>query len=72
MNRKRRTYSLDPRIIKALDELAQTHNMSASALLERLGFYYVVAVGKLPVDAKPLGEGRGGDRTHLPDKEEHD
>lgn len=61
MPRKRRSYNIDERVINVLSELAQRDNMSANRYLENLLFTLGQQRGVLPMNAKPLGETRGGD-----------
>lgn len=63
MPRKRRSYILDERVIEAIAELASKHHMSANRYLERLTFLHGKQLGVIPMDAEPLKETRGGDRT---------
>lgn len=63
MPRKRRSYNIDERLISALAELAARDNMSANRYLENLLFSHGRDRGVIPMDAKPLGETRGGDFT---------
>ena len=63
MARKRRTYHLDERVISALQDIARDNFISANRYLEELLFKLGIEKGKIPKDAKPLGELRGGDRT---------
>ena len=68
-NRKRRTYNLDERTIEVLAELAADDGISTNRYLEILLFNLGIEKGKLPSDAKLLGELRGGDRTRKEDNE---
>lgn len=63
MPRKRRSYNIDERLIDVLSELAQRDNMSANRYLENLIFSHGQQRGILGMDAKPLGETRGGDHS---------
>lgn len=63
MPRKQANYRLDDRVIDAIAELAQDANLSANRYLEILLFNHAKERGKLPNEAKPLGETRGGDRS---------
>ncbi len=63
MPRKRRSYILDERVIEAIAELAAKHHMSANRYLEKLTFTHGKQLGVIPMDAEPLKETRGGDRT---------
>lgn len=63
MGRKRRTYNIDERLIAALASMAAAKNASANRFLENILWEKATADGFIPVEAKPLGETRGGDRT---------
>ena len=63
MPRKRRSYILDERVIEAIAELAAKQHMSANRYLEKLTFTHGKQLGVIPMDAEPLKETRGGDRT---------
>ena len=63
MPRKRRTYTIDERLIDALAKMAAARNASANRFLENILWEKATAENVLPADAQPLGETRGGDRT---------
>ncbi len=63
MPRKRRSYVLDERVINAIATLAAKSEMSANRYLEKLGWLHAQQAGIIPMDARPLGETRGGDRS---------
>ena len=63
MPRKRRTYTIDERLIDALAKMAAARNASANRFLENLLWERATADGIIPADARPLGETRGGDRS---------
>jgi hypothetical protein len=63
MPRVRRSYKIDERVTDALMRAAAKSNMSANRYLENLLFSHAQTVGEIPLDAQPLGETRGGDRT---------
>ena len=63
MPRKRRTYTIDERLIDALAKMAAARNASANRFLENILWEKATAENILPSDAQPLGETRGGDRT---------
>lgn len=63
MPRKKRSYALDERVIEAIQKAARDANMSANRYLEGLMFTHAKSIGKIPLDAQPLGELRGGDFT---------
>ena len=57
------TFRLDRRALEALDRLAQDSNLSATRYLENLLFAHAKSKGKIPLEARPLGEMRGGARV---------
>ena len=63
MPRKRRTYTIDERLIEALANMAAAKNASANRFLENMIWERATANGFIDKDAKPLGETRGGDRS---------
>ena len=63
MPRKRRTYTIDERLIEALANMAAAHNASANRFLENILWEKATTDGYISKQAKPLGETRGGDRT---------
>lgn len=63
MPRKRRTYTIDERLIDALARMAAAKNASANRFLENLLWEKATAEGFISKDEQPLGETRGGDRT---------
>ncbi len=63
MPRKNRTFRIDERLIDGLAKVARLKNMSANKYMEDLLLQICKDEGVLPVDALPLGETRGGDRT---------
>lgn len=72
MPRVRRSYKIDERVIDALSAAAAKSNMSANRYLENLLFSHGKTVGEIPLDAHPLGETRGGDRTQSKEGGEND
>jgi hypothetical protein len=62
MPRKRRTYTIDERLIDALARMAAAKNASANRFLENILWEKATADGFIPNGEKPLGETRGGDR----------
>ncbi len=62
MPRKDTKLRLDDRILLALREKASEDGMSFNALCESILFSFAKGSGKLPIDAEPLSEGRGGKR----------
>jgi hypothetical protein len=62
MPRKDTKLRLDDRIVEALRAKAEESGTSFNALCEAVLFNYAKAVGKLPIDAEPLPESRGGAR----------
>jgi hypothetical protein len=62
MPRKDTKLRLDDRILAALRERADESNLSFNALCEAILFTYAQSVGKLPLDAEPLPDNRGGSR----------
>lgn len=67
MPRKQANYRLDDRVIDAIADLAHESNLSANRYLETLLFNHAKDMGKIPADAMPLGETRGGSRTKSDD-----
>ena len=63
MPRKDTKLRLDDRILLALREKASEDGMSFNALCESILFSFAKGSGKLPIDAEPLTEGRGGKRV---------
>lgn len=63
MPRKNRTFRIDERLIDGLAQVARLKNMSANKYMEDLLLKVCKEEGVMPVDALPLGETRGGDRT---------
>ena len=63
MPRKRRTYTIDERLIEALARMAAAKNASANRFLENLLWEKATADGFISSSEAPLGETRGGDRT---------
>ena len=63
MPRKRRTYTIDERLIEALARMAAEKNASANRFLENLLWEKALADGFISKNEKPLGETRGGDRN---------
>lgn len=63
MPRKRRTYTIDERLIDALSTMAAKRNASANRFLENILWKMATDEGVISSDAQPLGETRGGDRT---------
>jgi hypothetical protein len=62
MPRKDTKLRLDDRILDALRAEASESGISFNALCEAILFNYSKARGKLPIDAEPLPEARGGKR----------
>lgn len=62
MPRKDTKLRLDERILEALRAEAIESGTSFNALCEAILFNYSKARGKLPLDAEPLPEARGGKR----------
>lgn len=62
MPRKDTKLRLDERILIALREKAEESGMSFNGLCETILFSYAKSTGKLPPDAEPLPEARGGKR----------
>ena len=62
MPRKDTKLRLDDRILDALREKAVESSVSFNALCEAILFNYAKSIGKLPIDADPLPETRGGKR----------
>jgi hypothetical protein len=62
MPRKDTKLRLDDRILAGLRERAAETGISFNSLCEAVLFNYAKSVGKLPLDAEPLGDPRGGKR----------
>ena len=62
MPRKKAGYSLDTRVIEAVQALAERAGKSANQYLEKLLFDHAQLSGAIPPEEKPLGEIRGGKR----------
>ena len=63
MPRKKAGYSLDTRVIEAVQALADRAGKSANQYLEKLLFDHAQLSGAIPSEEKPLGEIRGGKRS---------
>jgi hypothetical protein len=63
MGRKGRTFYLDERVIAAIDSAARAAGLTPNQFVEKMGWLYAQLTGRIPLDAQPLGETRGGDRT---------
>ena len=63
MPRKRRTYTIDERLIETLAAMAADNNLSANRYLENLLTDLAKKKGYLDDSFKALGETRGGDRS---------
>jgi hypothetical protein len=63
MPRKDTKLRLDDRILAALREKAEETGTSFNALCEAVLFNYAKSVGKMPLDAEPLPDPRGGKRS---------
>lgn len=63
MPRKKAGYSLDTRVIDAVQVLADRAGKSANQFLEKMLFDYAQLNGVIPETEKPLGEARGGRRS---------
>jgi hypothetical protein len=63
MPRKDTKLRLDDRVLSALREKASESDLSFNALCEAVLFNYAKATGKIPIDADPLPEARGGKRS---------
>jgi hypothetical protein len=64
MPRKDTKLRLDDRILSALREKADETDISFNALCEAVLFNYAKSIGKMPLDAEPLGDPRGGKRPN--------
>ena len=62
MPRKDAKLRLDDRILLALREKASEDGISFNSLCESVLFTFAKGAGKIPIDAEPLPEGRGGKR----------
>jgi hypothetical protein len=64
MPRRQRMFRLDDRILDALDEVSSNAgHSSANQFVEKTLFDLMKAAGKIPADAQPLKDGRGGRRA---------
>jgi hypothetical protein len=64
MPRRQRMFRLDDRILDALDEVSSNAgHSSANQFVEMTLFNLIKAAGKIPADAEPLPETRGGKRA---------
>ena len=63
MPRKKAGYSLDTRVIEAVQALAERAGKSANQYLEKLLFDHAQLSGAIPPEERPLGEIRGGKRS---------
>jgi len=61
--RKKTGYSLDTRVIDAVQVLAERAGKSANQFLEKMLFDYAQLNGVIGEKEQPLGEGRGGSRS---------
>ena len=62
MPRKKTGYSLDTRVIDAVQVLSDRAGKSANQFLEKMLFDYAQLNGVIDEKEQPLGEGRGGKR----------
>lgn len=62
MPRDAHKFRLDDRIIAALKEAAEDQGASFNAYVEGILFAHAKLIGKIPADAAPLAETRGGKR----------
>ncbi len=62
MPRKPANFRLDERVLQALKAAAFDAGMSVNAYVENALFGTLKGAGKLPMDAQPLPEPRGGKR----------
>ena len=62
MPRDAHKFRLDDRVIDALKKAAMEQGTSFNAYVEGILFAHGKMIGKIPADAKPLAETRGGDR----------
>jgi hypothetical protein len=62
MPRKPRLFRIDDRVLKALDELAESAERNTNQFVESILFEFVKHAGKLPQDSTQLKDGRGGKR----------
>ena len=60
---KRRTYTIDERLIEALANMAAADNASGNRFLENILWEKATTDGYISKQGKPLGETRGGDCT---------
>jgi hypothetical protein len=61
MTRKKTSFRLDERILKAIQKASETTGRSRNAWLEHHLFTVFKSTGQ--IEGEPLGETRGGDRT---------
>jgi hypothetical protein len=62
MPRDAHKFRLDDRIIAALKAAAEEQETSFNAYVEGILFAHAKVIGKIPADAQPLAETRGGKR----------
>ncbi|MBE9031826.1 hypothetical protein IQ266_18995 [filamentous cyanobacterium LEGE 11480] len=62
MPREPHKFRLDDRVIAALKQAAAEQGTSFNAYVEGLLFAHAKVIGKIPPDAEPLPETRGGKR----------
>lgn len=66
MARKRRAFLLDDRIIAELDGAAEAAGYaSINQFVEAMLFWALKIMGRIPADAAPLPEMRGGSRKKM-------
>jgi hypothetical protein len=63
MPREAHKFRLDDRIIAALKIAAEEQGASFNAYVEGILFAHAKLIGKIPADADPLAETRGGKRS---------
>jgi hypothetical protein len=63
MPRDAHKFRLDDRVISALKAAAEEQGISFNAYVEGILFSHGKMIGKIPADAYPLAETRGGKRS---------
>jgi hypothetical protein len=63
MPRDAHKFRLDDRILESLKKAADEQGISFNAYVEGILFAHAKIIGKIPPDAEPLAETRGGKRS---------
>jgi hypothetical protein len=62
--RKTKTFRIEEKLLKALEELAEASGKNPNSYLEQLLFRHCQAQGKIPLNEEPPKEQRGGKRPN--------